>query len=394
MRFSVRFNNDLEVSAYPELARAAESAGFDQFWVSDDLFMRSVWVILAAVAQATTRIQIGTCIVNPYTMHPAEMAMAAGALDELSGGRLCLGVASGANDFLNWVGIQPERPVVAIVETIQALRRLFAGEQAGLDGGFLRGWTPEAYLRFPTRRIPIYLGAMGPAMLRAIGRVADGGLPLLFPPEHFASAYAYIREGLAQAGRSANDVDVAACIWCSVSDDRQAAEDALRDKIAYYGHSLSPLILQELGVDRSDFDPIQSALMVDRNLVRARAMVTPAMLKIGVVGTAADLIPRLEGLVAMGATHLSFGPPLGPDPLAAIKAPGPRGTAPLPIASASPRKRGERRRIRFSYGAKEPDPHGSQMTALTRRRSRRSTRCRDRCDRRRIGGGGRSGRRV
>jgi 5,10-methylenetetrahydromethanopterin reductase len=127
MRFSVRFNNDLDVGAYADLARAAEAAGFDQFWVSDDLFMRSVWVILSVVAQATERIQLGTCIVNPYTMHPAEMAMAAGALDELSGGRVCLGVSSGANDFLNWVGIQPERPVAAVVETIEVLRQLFAG---------------------------------------------------------------------------------------------------------------------------------------------------------------------------------------------------------------------------------------------------------------------------
>jgi 5,10-methylenetetrahydromethanopterin reductase len=319
MRFSIRFNNDLEVNAYPELARAAESAGFDQFWVSDDLFMRSVWVILSAVALGTTRIQIGTCIVNPYTLHPAEMAMAAGALDELSAGRLCLGVASGANDFLNWVGIQPERPVGAVVETVEVLRRLFAGEQPEFDGQFLRGWTPEAYLRFPTRPIPIYVGAMGPAMLRSIGRIADGGLPLLFPPEHFSTAIAYIRQGLAQAGRSENDVDIAACIWCSVADDRAAAEDALRDKIAYYGHALSPLILQELGVQRSEFEPIQSAIMAERDLPKARAMVTPAMLRIGVVGTAADLMPRLEGLVAMGAKHLSFGPPLGPDPLAAIE---------------------------------------------------------------------------
>src|SRR6202521_4898897 len=173
MRFSVRFNNDLAVSAYPELAWAAESAGFDQFWVSDDLFMRSVWVILAAVAQATTRIEIGTCIVNPFTMHPAEMAMAAGALDELSGGRVCLGVSSGANDFLDWVGIQPERPVAAVVETVEVLRGLFAGEHVAYDGVFLRHWTQEAYLRFPPRRIPLYVGAMGPAMLRAIGRIAE-----------------------------------------------------------------------------------------------------------------------------------------------------------------------------------------------------------------------------
>src|SRR5260370_19612937 len=168
MRFSVRFNNDLPVAEYASLAQVAEAAAFDQFWVSNDLFLRSVWIILASVAQATRRIQVGTCIVNPYTMHPAEIAMAAGALDELSGGRLCVGVSSGADDFLEWVGIQPEKPLTAVVETVEVLRRLFAMQAVELED-----WTREAYLRFPTRWIPIYIGAMGPRMLRLIGHVAD-----------------------------------------------------------------------------------------------------------------------------------------------------------------------------------------------------------------------------
>jgi 5,10-methylenetetrahydromethanopterin reductase len=337
VRFSVRFNNDLPVTEYPPLARAAEAAGFDQFWVSDDLFLRSVWIILAAVAHATERIQLGTCIVNPHTLHPAEIAMAAGALDEVSGARFCLGISSGADDFLNWVGIQPEAPLTAVVEAVEVLRRLFAGEPVEFDGRVFNKWTREAYLRFPTRRIPIYVGAMGPRMLRLIGRVADGGLPLLFPPEHFSVAMAHVQAGLEEAGRSVDDVDVAACIWCSVAADRQSAEDALRDKVAYYGHALSPLILAALGVERAEFEPIQHAIMVERDVNKARALVTPAMLRIGVVGTASDLIPRLERLVAMGASHLSFGPPLGPDPLAAIELLGRdvlphfRGRAVLPL---------------------------------------------------------------
>src|SRR5437870_3772617 len=141
MRFSVRFNNDLPVHRYAELARAAEASGFDQFWVSDDLFLRSVWVILSSVAQATERMQIGTCIVNPYTMHPAEIAMAAGALDEVSGGRLCLGVSSGADDFLKWVGIQPDRPLTTVVETVDVLRRLFARDAVEFDAEVFKNWT-------------------------------------------------------------------------------------------------------------------------------------------------------------------------------------------------------------------------------------------------------------
>jgi 5,10-methylenetetrahydromethanopterin reductase len=312
LRFSVRLNNDLPIAEYADLARAAESAGFDQFWVSNDLFLRSVWVILSHAAMATTRIQLGTCIVNPYTMHPAEIGMAAASLDELSGGRLNLGISSGARDFLQWVGIEPERPVRMVVETVGILRQLFAGERA-------EGWSDAAYLHFPARPIPIYIGATSPGMLRAIGRVADGGLPLLFPPEHFSVAMQHIRAGLAEADRKLDDIDVAACIWCSVSADGNSADDVLREKIAYYGHALSPLILEALGVAREDFEPIQAAIVTDRDAARAAKMVTPQMLRMGIGGTPRELIPRLEGLVAAGARHLSFGPPLGPDPVAAIQ---------------------------------------------------------------------------
>lgn len=319
MKFSVRFNNDLPVKDYIVLAQAAERAGFDQFWVSDDLFLRSATVILAAVAQATQRIEIGTCILNPYTLHPAQMAMEAATLDELSGGRFNLGLSSGSGDFLKWLGIVQAKPRTAVIETVAVINRLLAGERAAINGDFLR-WTDEAYLRFqPRRRVPIYLGAMSPRMLRAIGEIADGGLPLLFPPEHYAHVMPHIRAGAESAGRDINRIDIAACIWCSVSEDRAAAEDALREKIAYYGHAMSPTILDQLGLTRADFTEIEQAMMAENNLEKAKAQVTDAMLRIGVVGTAADLIPRLEALVEMGARHLSFGPPLGPDPLEAIE---------------------------------------------------------------------------
>lgn len=314
MKCSLRLNNDLTIPEYIALARAAEAAGFDQFWVSNDLFLRSAPVILTAVAQATQRIAIGTCVVNPYTMHPAEIAMLAATLDEVSGGRFNLGIAAGGSELLKWVNIAHGRP-------LDATRRAIARIRAALDGTTAEGWRPEAYLRMPVaRRVPIYLGAMGPKMLRLAGEVADGVLPLLFPPEHYATVQTLVVEGAALAGRDLDDIDLAACIWVSVSDDRDAAEAVLRDKIAYYGAGLGPLILDRLGVTKADFAPIEHAVMTERDPAKARALVTEQMLRIGVVGTAQDLIARLETLVAMGARHLSFGPPLGPDPFAAIEA--------------------------------------------------------------------------
>ena len=319
MKFSVRFNNDLPAQDYPRLARAAEAAGFSQFWVSDDLFLRGVWPILTACALATERMEIGTCIVNPYTMHPAEIAMQAAALDELSGGRVLLGLGAGAGDFLGWVGLSQERPLARMAETLAVLRQLFAGERVRFDGQELRGWTDEAYLRFPARPIPLYLGAMSPRMQRLIGQAADGGLPLLFPPELYADVIGQVQAGAAEGGHDMQSIDVAACIWVSVSADRAAAEDALREKVAFYGHAFSDQILARLGVARAEFAPIAHAVQVENNLPKAKALVTNAMLRVGIAGDARALIPRLEQLAALGATHLSFGPPLGPDPLAALE---------------------------------------------------------------------------
>jgi 5,10-methylenetetrahydromethanopterin reductase len=325
MKFSLRLNNDLPIARYIELAQAAERLGFAQFWVSHDLFLRSAWVILSAVAQATTRIEIGTCIVNPYTMNLAEIAMQAATLDELSHGRFNLGLGAGAGDFLSWVGVTQAQPLAAMRESIVVLRRLWAGERIAANGAFVKGWTHEAYLRAPhtpVRRIPIYLGAMSARMLRLMGELADGGLPLLFPPEHFANVKPLIEQGAARTGRAFADVDVAACVWCAIANDREAARDALAEKIAYYGHTLSPLILQQLGLSADDFAPLRQAVIVEGNLTKGKRLVTEAMLQIGIVGTATDVMRRCEGLAALGARHLSFGPPLGPDLLAALEALG------------------------------------------------------------------------
>ena len=318
MRFSIRLNNDLPAGTYPEMARVAEAAGFDQFWVSHDLFLRDSSVLLTSCALATSTIQIGTCVLNPYTLNPAEIAMTAATLQELSGGRFNLGIAAGAADFLGWIGIAQERPLTRMRKVLIQLR-------ACLDGEPVEDWSSEAYLRVPvSKSIPIYLGATSPRMLELAGELADGVLPLLFPPEHLETVKPLIERGLSRGGRSLQEFDLAACIWCSISDDRTAAEDVMKDKIAYYGHALSGYLRDRLGLDERDLAAMERALQRDRDAERARALVTPEMLRIGIVGNPDDLIRRLESLVEMGAEHLSFGPPLGPDPVEAVRLLGDR----------------------------------------------------------------------
>lgn len=318
MRFSLRLNNDLPVKEYAALARHAEKLGFDQFWVSNDLFLRFGPALLLDVAHATSRIEVGTGILNPYTFHPGEMAMLAATMDELTGNRFNLGLAAGAGEFLKWVGIEQEAPLVTVRETVQTVRALLRGERVEFSGERLH-WTPEAYLRFePPRVTPIYVGAMGPNMLALSGELADGALPLLFPPEHYFDVQPYLNKGVACRDPSLPPLDLAACIWVSLSQDRDAARRVLAQKIAYYGHALGPLIWDRLGLVREDFSEIERAMMVERDEERAIALVDERMLRIGIVGGAHEVIERLEPIVAAGATHLSFGPPLGPDRFEAV----------------------------------------------------------------------------
>ena len=313
MRFSLRLNNDLTVPQYIELAQRAETLGFDQFWVSSDLFLRSAGVIMTAAALNTDRIRIGSCILNPYTMNTAEIAMLAATLDEVSDGRFLLGMSACAAEFLGWVGLRHDKPLTAMRESVAAIRQLLSNRRAECAGEFL-SWRSEAYMRFPVKRqVPIYIGGMGPRMLELAGDIADGALPLLFPPERYYTARKQVDEGQAARPNPDADFDFATCIWVSASQNQAAARRVLAQKVAYYGSAMNETLLSDLGLSRADFEPVSRALAEDKDEASAIDLVTDDMLRIGVVGDASQIIGRLEPLVADGATHLSFGPPLGPD---------------------------------------------------------------------------------
>jgi 5,10-methylenetetrahydromethanopterin reductase len=314
MKFSIRFNNDLPAERFIHMAALAEEAGFHQIWVSNDLFWRSAPVLVAAAARVTSRIALGVGVFNPVSMHPAEIAMAASSLQEVSGGRFCLGLGAGADEFLNWAGLAAGPPVSRTERAIKDLRALFAGDAP-------EGWQPEGRLRTGPLSVPIYIGAMGPRMLHLAGRLADGALPLLLPPERYLFAAAQIIEGAREAGRDPDQIDVAACIWCSIDGNKARAKRALASKIAYYGASFSPHMLAGVSLTVLDFRSIQQALS-SGNTERASDLVTPAMLSLGVAGGVDEVVEAGARLVDAGARHISFGPPLGPDPAQAVAALG------------------------------------------------------------------------
>lgn len=323
MTWSLRLNNDLPADALTEITLLAEELGCDQLWVSNDLYLRSAPVLISTLAARTSRIKLGIAIMNPYSMHVAEIAMMAATLAEVSAGRFLLGVGAGSAEFLSWAGLARPRPLTNTAYAVAALRRLL-GHSDVADADLPPWFGAHSLLRFEQYGpVPVYVGGMAPKMLGMAGRLADGALPLLYPPEHYAVARAQVHAGLAEAGRNPESFDLPACIWVSLSDNGSAARGALAEKLAYYGPSISPFLLAEVGLRPADFLPAAALAQRGRG-AEAAAMIEERMLVLGIAGDESEVVDRCRSLQSLGADHLSFGPPLGPDPLEAVRILGER----------------------------------------------------------------------
>jgi 5,10-methylenetetrahydromethanopterin reductase len=313
IRTSVRLPSGTPIETFRAAARMAETAGFDQIWTGNDLFRRSGIVPVAVALDSTERISIGSSVLNPVSLHPAEIAMIASNLQELSGGRYLLGMGAGSEVFLRWAGLEPDVPVTRTSQGIRAVRALLDGLSPADRPRTGDGWMPQAILKDgPARPTPIYLGGMGPKMLELGGRLADGVLALALPPER----YAWIAERVA-AGAEGREIDIACAVWIAIDDDPDIARGLLAEKIAIYAGSLSRDGLEQAGLDVDRFQDVQR-LMSAGDAAAAVALVDDGMLRLGIAGDATTVIDRCAELVAAGARHLSFGQPLGARPLDAI----------------------------------------------------------------------------
>ncbi|GLY31027.1 LLM class flavin-dependent oxidoreductase [Kineosporia sp. NBRC 101731] len=308
LTFSVRLSSGTPVSVFRECALAAEELGFDQIWTGNDLLRRSGIVPVTVALTATSRIRVGSSVLNPVSLHPAEIAMIAAQLQDISHGRYLLGLGAGSEVFLRWAGLEPARPVPRTREGLRAVRAL-------LEGRVPEGWHEQARLKDgPALPTPIYLGAMGPKMLALAGREADGALALCLPPDRIEWFSAQIDEG--RGGRT-DPFDLACCLWVSIDDDREAAKRRLASKIAPYAGSLAPDTLEAAGFDVERFAHVQ-ALMTAGDTEAAIDAVDEAMLRLGMAGDVNDVTERCEELVSRGVHHLSFGQPLGASPVQAL----------------------------------------------------------------------------
>jgi F420-dependent oxidoreductase-like protein len=225
-----------------EIVLEAERLGYDSVWAAE-AYGSDAATILGWIAGQTSRIRIGSAIFQMPGRSPAMTAMTAATLDQLSEGRMILGIgSSGPQVAEGWHGqrfgkqIQRTREYVAVVRKALARERLvFQGETLELPLPDGPGKALKLTIAPVQDRIPIYLAAIGPNNTRLAGEIADGWIPTLFSPEHVAEFRPLLEEGADVSGRSLDgSFDIAPTVNVFITDDLAAARDAMRPFLALY----------------------------------------------------------------------------------------------------------------------------------------------------------------
>jgi 5,10-methylenetetrahydromethanopterin reductase len=235
--------------AFAEYARQAEARGFEAVFATESA--SDSLALVQAMAAATERITVGTAIANIYLRHPVLMAMTAATIDELSDGRLLLGLgtaSTGLNEGM--LGLAPEPPLKRMREYLAVLRAVFAGQPVTFEGEIfhIRNFAPQR--KPPRAGIPIYVGALLPRMTRLAGELADGLLLNVVTVEQAARLASEARAGAAPGFR------VGALAPCCVGGDGARAARAARETVLAYAphpaisqlHSAGPFALEMAGV--------------------------------------------------------------------------------------------------------------------------------------------------
>lgn len=252
---SINLMPEAAIHRLVEVATEAERLGYRRCWVYDEgLAARDVYVVLTAIASATTALRLGTGITNPYTRHPAVSAAAIATLDELSGGRAFLGWGAGGSLSLDPLALPRTAPLAAVEDAIVAARALYAGGQVDLDRQTLS--LRSASLVTPPRAIDIWLAGRGPRMLALGGRVADGVMLEFIHRDRLTDSFRFVTDAAASAGKT-----VRLSYSTMVVTDTHTL-DLMRKHMAYRLVDSPPEVHAMLGITPSDIDRLRSALAV------------------------------------------------------------------------------------------------------------------------------------
>lgn len=311
------------------IGKEAEGAGFDSLYVTEA--WRSGFVPLTALVMATQRVRLGPYVLNAYGRSPLLAGMGAVDLDELSGGRLLLGVGSG-NRHINedWQGVPHVEPYQKMKEYVECLRQIVRtriGTPMTYEGKIHRmRWTPAVD---PLREsIPIYLSAIFPRMVRVAGQVADGvAIGAMGSADYLRTVLQpRVREAATQAGRDPQSLGYVMAIFVSVSEEREHARQAAREAICRLfsplPHPYYDFLLREQGFSAAA-DAAQKLVPAGKLKQAADTIPDEAIDRLTIAGTLTECRERIaqyEGIVEeVICVNVSYATPQMSDPLGSYR---------------------------------------------------------------------------
>lgn len=292
-----------------EYAQYAEAQGFEAVWQAESRLVRDAIVPMAAFAAVTDKIKIGSGVINNWTRNIGLLAATFLTLDDLAPGRIICGIGAWWDPLAANVGIERRKPLSAMRETIELLRRLLALENVTYEGEFhsLNGVELDVvHGRREARDVEIMIGATGPKMMELTGAIADGAvLNYCVPPEYNIQAMERLEAGAAKAGRSIDEIDRPQLIVCSVHEDRQTAIDGSKELLTQY-LAQQPHIAKASGVKPEIVAEIQAILgwPATKEQVKAAMPLVPDELvqRITASGTPDEVKAKVRQYMATGAT--------------------------------------------------------------------------------------------
>jgi 5,10-methylenetetrahydromethanopterin reductase len=292
---------------FGEMVAEIDALGFDHLWLTDSsLHARNSYAYLTLAATRSSRLMLGTAVTNPLTRHPAITAAAAATVDEISGGRMVLGIGAGDRPLLA-LGMRPAS-VDSLRASIGAIRALWGGAHVDVeDAAFsLR----DAHLRFPARAdIPVFISASGPRTLELAGEIADGAILLvgLFP-EALAWSLEHIDRGASNAGRERPHVAVFA--YGSIDDDEDRALESARSIAAWFPQT-APVICELAGLTPSLIEQVRAAYAggeFQEAAAAARLLPDEFVRRVALAGNADRARERIAAVMDAGADSVHVFP--------------------------------------------------------------------------------------
>jgi 5,10-methylenetetrahydromethanopterin reductase len=292
-----------------EYVQYAEKNGFEAVWQAESRLVRDAIVPMAAYAAVTEKIKIGSGVINNWTRNIGLLAATFLTLDDLAIDRIICGIGAWWDPLAKNVGIDRQKPLNAMKETVLILKRLLAMERVTFHGEFIHVDGIEldvVHGRKEPRHVPVYIGATGDMMMEMTGEIADGVvLNYCVPPEYNHKALELLEIGAKKSGRSLEDIDRPQLIVCSVDNDHDKAIDTTRELLTQY-LAQQPHIAKASGVSRDIVEKIQSILgwpATYEQIQKAKHLVPEELIyKITASGTPEEAKTKVQEYIANGCT--------------------------------------------------------------------------------------------